>query len=46
MQHEELYDLEYDAIEKNNLVNNPKYAATLSELRDHCNSLIKNVEKE
>ena len=40
MQYEELYAIDDDPSEKNNLVNNPEYTKILSKLRHQCDSMI------
>ncbi len=42
-EHEELYDLKNDPLEKNNLAGKEKYQEKLKELRNECNELIEKV---
>ncbi len=41
--YEELYDLENDPHEKNNLANNPKYSSEKSQLQNKCNQYTKSL---
>jgi arylsulfatase A-like enzyme len=45
LKHEELYDLSKDPLEKNNLVNEPKFKAVLLEMRQKMEKKIASLEK-
>jgi len=46
MQHEELYNLAKDPLEKKNLVNEAKYQKKLKKMRADCNSLVENMNEQ